>query len=87
MRKIALRQSDSSSPESGFWRTNPSPNLRQKTGEAALVVLCGDVWTGIYRSLPDAMMEKSHDLVVTWHTLTAGVDLVREQLQRWSPHK
>ncbi|XP_023272294.1 guanine nucleotide exchange factor DBS-like isoform X2 [Seriola lalandi dorsalis] len=30
VRKLALRQSDSSSPESGFRRTNPSPNMRQK---------------------------------------------------------
>ncbi|XP_042271783.1 guanine nucleotide exchange factor DBS isoform X9 [Thunnus maccoyii] len=30
MRKMALRQSDSSSPESGFRRANPSPNMRQK---------------------------------------------------------
>lgn len=32
MRKMALRQSDSSSPESGFRRSNPSPNMRQKRG-------------------------------------------------------
>lgn len=32
MRKMALRQSDSSSPETGFRRTNPSPNMRQKRG-------------------------------------------------------
>uniref|UniRef100_A0A674NKX1 Guanine nucleotide exchange factor DBS-like n=1 Tax=Takifugu rubripes TaxID=31033 RepID=A0A674NKX1_TAKRU len=32
MRKISLRQSDSSSPESGFRRTNPSPNMRLKRG-------------------------------------------------------
>ncbi|CAK6969727.1 guanine nucleotide exchange factor DBS isoform X10 [Scomber scombrus] len=32
MRKMALRQSDSSSPESGFRRANPSPNMRQKRG-------------------------------------------------------
>ncbi|KAJ0065615.1 hypothetical protein NL108_013740, partial [Boleophthalmus pectinirostris] len=30
VKKMALRQSDSSSPESGFKRTNPSPNTRQK---------------------------------------------------------
>uniref|UniRef100_A0A8C5B3L0 MCF.2 cell line derived transforming sequence-like 2 n=1 Tax=Gadus morhua TaxID=8049 RepID=A0A8C5B3L0_GADMO len=30
VRKVALRQSDSSSPESGFRRNNPSPNMRQK---------------------------------------------------------
>ncbi|XP_034737376.1 guanine nucleotide exchange factor DBS isoform X4 [Etheostoma cragini] len=30
VRKMVLRQSDSSSPESGFRRTNPSPNMRQK---------------------------------------------------------
>ncbi|XP_031689251.1 guanine nucleotide exchange factor DBS isoform X9 [Oncorhynchus kisutch] len=30
MRKMALRQSDSSSPETGFRRSNPSPNMRQK---------------------------------------------------------
>nr|XP_020502012.1 guanine nucleotide exchange factor DBS-like isoform X1 [Labrus bergylta] len=34
VRKMALRQSDSSSPESGFRRTNPSPNMRQKRGWA-----------------------------------------------------
>ncbi|TMS20473.1 hypothetical protein E3U43_006966, partial [Larimichthys crocea] len=32
VRKMALRQSDSSSPESGFRRSNPSPNMRQKRG-------------------------------------------------------
>uniref|UniRef100_A0A673X3H2 Guanine nucleotide exchange factor DBS-like n=1 Tax=Salmo trutta TaxID=8032 RepID=A0A673X3H2_SALTR len=30
IRKMALRQSDSSSPETGFRRSNPSPNMRQK---------------------------------------------------------
>lgn len=30
---MALKQSDSSSPESGFRRTKPSPNMRQKRGE------------------------------------------------------
>ncbi|MEQ2229723.1 hypothetical protein ILYODFUR_021815, partial [Ilyodon furcidens] len=33
VRKMALRQSDSSSPESGFRRANPSPNMRQKKGQ------------------------------------------------------
>ncbi|CDQ79955.1 unnamed protein product [Oncorhynchus mykiss] len=33
IRKMALRQSDSSSPETGFRRSNPSPNMRQKRGE------------------------------------------------------
>nr|XP_033478291.1 guanine nucleotide exchange factor DBS isoform X3 [Epinephelus lanceolatus] len=35
VRKMTLRQSDSSSPESGFRRTNPSPNLRQKRVDAS----------------------------------------------------
>ncbi|XP_035638567.1 guanine nucleotide exchange factor DBS isoform X3 [Oncorhynchus keta] len=35
MRKMALRQSDSSSPETGFRRSNPSPNMRQKRAEAS----------------------------------------------------
>ncbi|CAK6969728.1 guanine nucleotide exchange factor DBS isoform X8 [Scomber scombrus] len=35
MRKMALRQSDSSSPESGFRRANPSPNMRQKRADAS----------------------------------------------------
>uniref|UniRef100_A0A671USF2 Guanine nucleotide exchange factor DBS-like n=1 Tax=Sparus aurata TaxID=8175 RepID=A0A671USF2_SPAAU len=35
VRKMALRQSDSSSPESGFRRTDPSPNMRQKREPAA----------------------------------------------------
>uniref|UniRef100_A0A674NJ40 Guanine nucleotide exchange factor DBS-like n=1 Tax=Takifugu rubripes TaxID=31033 RepID=A0A674NJ40_TAKRU len=35
MRKISLRQSDSSSPESGFRRTNPSPNMRLKRADAS----------------------------------------------------
>ncbi|KAE8293842.1 Guanine nucleotide exchange factor DBS DBL's big sister [Larimichthys crocea] len=35
VRKMALRQSDSSSPESGFRRSNPSPNMRQKREPAA----------------------------------------------------
>ncbi|XP_031430908.1 guanine nucleotide exchange factor DBS isoform X3 [Clupea harengus] len=33
--KLALRQSDSSSPETGFRRSNPSPNMRQKRADAA----------------------------------------------------
>ncbi|KAG5851498.1 hypothetical protein ANANG_G00094060 [Anguilla anguilla] len=32
VRKAVLRQSDSSSPEPGFRRGNPSPNIRQKRG-------------------------------------------------------
>uniref|UniRef100_I3KSR5 MCF.2 cell line derived transforming sequence-like 2 n=1 Tax=Oreochromis niloticus TaxID=8128 RepID=I3KSR5_ORENI len=32
VRKMALKHSDSSSPESGFRRSNPSPNMRQKRG-------------------------------------------------------
>ncbi|XP_068449288.1 guanine nucleotide exchange factor DBS isoform X2 [Clinocottus analis] len=35
VRKMALRQSDSSSPESGFRRANPSPNMRQKRVDAS----------------------------------------------------
>ncbi|KAM3620596.1 uncharacterized protein V6R79_025769 [Siganus canaliculatus] len=35
VRKMALRQSDSSSPESGFRRANPSPNMRQKRAEVS----------------------------------------------------
>ncbi|XP_029906367.1 guanine nucleotide exchange factor DBS isoform X1 [Myripristis murdjan] len=35
MRKVALRQSDSSSPETGFRRSNPSPNMRQKRADAS----------------------------------------------------
>ncbi|KAJ7992839.1 hypothetical protein DPEC_G00266190 [Dallia pectoralis] len=34
MRKMALKQSDSSSPETGFRRGNPSPTMRQKRGWA-----------------------------------------------------
>ncbi|XP_061593328.1 guanine nucleotide exchange factor DBS isoform X2 [Cololabis saira] len=34
-RKMALRQSDSSSPESGFRRTNPSPIMRSKRDSSA----------------------------------------------------
>ncbi|XP_035271632.1 guanine nucleotide exchange factor DBS isoform X2 [Anguilla anguilla] len=33
VRKAALRQSDSSSPEPGFRRGNPSPNIRQKRAD------------------------------------------------------
>ncbi|KAI3368312.1 hypothetical protein L3Q82_007828 [Scortum barcoo] len=35
VRKMVLRQSDSSSPESGFRRTNPSPHMRQKRADAS----------------------------------------------------
>ncbi|XP_034036236.1 guanine nucleotide exchange factor DBS isoform X1 [Thalassophryne amazonica] len=35
VRKMALRQSDSSSPETGFRRSNPSPNMRQKRADAS----------------------------------------------------
>ncbi|KAJ0032734.1 hypothetical protein NQD34_002815 [Periophthalmus magnuspinnatus] len=36
VKKMALRQSDSSSPESGFRRTNPSPNTRQKRADPSV---------------------------------------------------
>ncbi|XP_068599908.1 guanine nucleotide exchange factor DBS [Brachionichthys hirsutus] len=35
VRKMVLRQSDSSSPESNFRRSNPSPNMRQKRVDAS----------------------------------------------------
>uniref|UniRef100_A0A3Q0R5W7 MCF.2 cell line derived transforming sequence-like 2 n=1 Tax=Amphilophus citrinellus TaxID=61819 RepID=A0A3Q0R5W7_AMPCI len=35
VRKMALKHSDSSSPESGFRRSNPSPNMRQKRDASA----------------------------------------------------
>ncbi|XP_034562698.1 guanine nucleotide exchange factor DBS [Notolabrus celidotus] len=35
VRKMTLRQSDSSSPESGFRRSNPSPNMRQKRADTS----------------------------------------------------
>ncbi|KAM6962562.1 guanine nucleotide exchange factor DBS [Aplochiton taeniatus] len=35
MRKVSLRQSDSSSPEAGFRRSLPSPNMRQKRADAS----------------------------------------------------
>ncbi|KAL3999967.1 nuclear distribution protein NudE-like 1 [Sarotherodon galilaeus] len=35
VRKMALKHSDSSSPESGFRRSNPSPNMRQKRADAS----------------------------------------------------
>ncbi|XP_038158982.1 guanine nucleotide exchange factor DBS isoform X2 [Cyprinodon tularosa] len=35
VRKMALRHSDSSSPESGLRRANPSPNMRQKKADAS----------------------------------------------------
>nr|XP_054605595.1 guanine nucleotide exchange factor DBS isoform X3 [Nothobranchius furzeri] len=35
VRKMVLRQSDSSSPESGFRRANPSPNMRQRKADAS----------------------------------------------------
>uniref|UniRef100_A0A8C7YSB8 MCF.2 cell line derived transforming sequence-like 2 n=1 Tax=Oryzias sinensis TaxID=183150 RepID=A0A8C7YSB8_9TELE len=35
VRKMALRQSDSSSPELGFRRTNPGPNTRQKKADTS----------------------------------------------------
>lgn len=34
MRKTALRQSDSSSPETGYRRGDAGPNMRQKRGES-----------------------------------------------------
>lgn len=34
MRKTALRQSDSSSPETGYRRGETGPNMRQKRGES-----------------------------------------------------
>ncbi|XP_046892988.1 guanine nucleotide exchange factor DBS-like isoform X3 [Hypomesus transpacificus] len=45
MRKMALRQSDSSSPETGFRKSNPSPNMRQKRGPLTAGPLTASVKT------------------------------------------
>ncbi|XP_076579139.1 guanine nucleotide exchange factor DBS isoform X6 [Chaetodon auriga] len=58
VRKMALRQSDSSSPESGFRRTNPSPNMRQKRGWAQRCLPSMD--TDDFETIPSSAEESSN---------------------------
>ncbi|XP_068563854.1 guanine nucleotide exchange factor DBS isoform X5 [Cebidichthys violaceus] len=58
VRKMALRQSDSSSPESGFRRTNPSPNMRQKRGWAQRRLPSMD--TDDFETIPSSAEESSN---------------------------
>ncbi|KAM8745053.1 guanine nucleotide exchange factor DBS isoform 8-T8 [Acanthopagrus schlegelii] len=58
VRKMALRQSDSSSPESGFRRTDPSPNMRQKRGWAQRRLPSMD--TDDFETIPSSAEESSN---------------------------
>ncbi|XP_074492969.1 guanine nucleotide exchange factor DBS isoform X11 [Sebastes fasciatus] len=58
VRKMALRQSDSSSPESGFRRSNPSPNMRQKRGWAQQRLPSMD--TDDFETIPSSAEESSN---------------------------
>lgn len=58
VRKMALRQSDSSSPESGFRRANPSPNMRQKKGWAQRRLPSMD--TDDFETIPSSAEESSN---------------------------
>ncbi|XP_042368745.1 guanine nucleotide exchange factor DBS isoform X2 [Plectropomus leopardus] len=58
VRKMALRQSDSSSPESGFRRTNPSPNMRQKRGWASRHL--PSMETDDFETIPSSAEESSN---------------------------
>ncbi|KAM7012949.1 guanine nucleotide exchange factor DBS isoform 3-T6 [Tautogolabrus adspersus] len=58
VRKMALRQSDSSSPESGFRRSNPSPNMRQKRGWAQRRLPSMD--TDDFETIPSSAEESSN---------------------------
>ncbi|XP_035799596.2 guanine nucleotide exchange factor DBS isoform X12 [Amphiprion ocellaris] len=58
VRKVALKQSDSSSPESGFRRSNPSPNMRQKRGWTQRRLLSMD--TEDFETIPSSAEESSN---------------------------
>ncbi|XP_051803537.1 guanine nucleotide exchange factor DBS isoform X8 [Acanthochromis polyacanthus] len=58
VRKMALKQSDSSSPESGFRRSNPSPNMRQKRGWTQRRLLSMD--TEDFETIPSSAEESSN---------------------------
>lgn len=58
VRKMVLRQSDSSSPESGFRRSNPSPNMRQKRGWAQRRLPSMD--TDDFETIPSSAEESSN---------------------------
>ncbi|XP_047230310.1 guanine nucleotide exchange factor DBS isoform X6 [Girardinichthys multiradiatus] len=58
VRKMALRQSDSSSPESGFRRANPSPNMRLKKGWTQRRLLSMD--TEDFETIPSSGEESSN---------------------------
>uniref|UniRef100_A0A3B4Z1F0 Guanine nucleotide exchange factor DBS-like n=1 Tax=Stegastes partitus TaxID=144197 RepID=A0A3B4Z1F0_9TELE len=58
VRKMALKQSDSSSPESGFRRSNPSPNMRQKRGWTQRRLLSMD--TEDFETIPSSGEESSN---------------------------
>uniref|UniRef100_A0A3P9BYA8 Guanine nucleotide exchange factor DBS n=1 Tax=Maylandia zebra TaxID=106582 RepID=A0A3P9BYA8_9CICH len=58
VRKMALKHSDSSSPESGFRRSNPSPNMRQKRGWAQRRLLSMD--TEDFETIPSSAEESSN---------------------------
>ncbi|XP_028259176.1 guanine nucleotide exchange factor DBS isoform X3 [Parambassis ranga] len=58
VRKIALKQSDSSSPESGYRKTNPSPNMRQKRGWTQRRLLSMD--TEDFETIPSSAEESSN---------------------------
>ncbi|XP_034036242.1 guanine nucleotide exchange factor DBS isoform X7 [Thalassophryne amazonica] len=58
VRKMALRQSDSSSPETGFRRSNPSPNMRQKRGWTQRCLPSMD--TEDFETIPSSAEESSN---------------------------
>ncbi|XP_026201322.1 guanine nucleotide exchange factor DBS isoform X4 [Anabas testudineus] len=58
VRKMVLRQSDSSSPESSFRRTNPSPNMRQKRGWTQRRLPSMD--TEDFETIPSSVEESSN---------------------------
>lgn len=58
VRKMALKQSDSSSPESGYRRANPSPTMRQKKGWAQRRLLSMD--TEDFETIPSSAEESSN---------------------------
>ncbi|KAM8873805.1 guanine nucleotide exchange factor DBS isoform 15-T17 [Spinachia spinachia] len=78
VRKVALRQSNSSSPETGFRRTNPSPNMRQKRGWAQKRLPSMDA--DDFETIPSSAEESSHSSEEEGSNKTADSGGFRVQL-------
>nr|XP_040039295.1 guanine nucleotide exchange factor DBS isoform X9 [Gasterosteus aculeatus aculeatus] len=78
VRKMALRQSNSSSPESGFKRTDPSPNMRHKRGWAQKRLPSMDA--DDFETIPSSAEESSNSSEEEGSNKTGGRGRFRVQL-------